>query len=107
MITTNTLTTGLAAKIECAQDQDVYSYPEYNHAGYGVWNDHYPFSKAEPRVIERRGGMKGSNSVLARMLDTNQAIVILSNNSRFNPDSFGDITNLREELIIELGRASR
>jgi CubicO group peptidase (beta-lactamase class C family) len=75
------------------------SYPEYNYTGYGVWNYNYPFVDSNPRIMERRGGILGANVVLVRLTDTKQTIIILSNNNRFNPDSFGDPGNMREALI--------
>ena len=75
------------------------SYPEYGYAGYGVWNYQYPFVASQPTIMERRGGILGANVVLVRLTDSNHTIIILSNNDRFNPDSFGDPTNLREKLI--------
>ncbi|MFK7904445.1 MAG: serine hydrolase domain-containing protein [Chitinophagales bacterium] len=81
------------------------SYPKFNYVGYGVWNYRYPFLDAQPTIMERRGGILGANVVLVRLTDTNQTIVILSNNSRFNPDSFGDASNLREALIRKLADA--
>ena len=78
------------------------SYPEYGYAGYGVWNYNYPFSENSPLVMERRGGIGGSNVVLVRLPDTKHTLIILSNNDQFNPDSFGDNSNLREALIREI-----
>ncbi|GMQ24321.1 hypothetical protein Aoki45_10030 [Algoriphagus sp. oki45] len=75
------------------------SYPEYNYTGYGVWTYSYPYAKGNPLIMERRGGILGSNSVLVRFLDSNQTLIILSNNDQFNPDSFGDPENLREGII--------
>jgi len=75
------------------------SYPEYNYTGYSVWTYRYPFVDSQPLVMERRGGILGANVVLIRLLEKNQSIIILSNNNRFNPDSFGDANNLREALI--------
>lgn len=43
----------------------------------------------------------GSNSALIRFIDMNRTIIILSNNNKFNPNSFGDLQSLREALIIE------
>lgn len=80
------------------------SYPEFNYTGYSVWTYNYPFAKNKPLVMERRGGIMGANSVLMRMLDTKQTIIILSNNDKFNPDSFGDSNNLREALLLELSQ---
>jgi D-alanyl-D-alanine carboxypeptidase len=80
------------------------SYPEYNYTGYSVWTYQYPFAATKPRIMERRGGILGSNSVLVRFLDANRTIIILSNNNAFNPDSFGDQDNLREALILELSK---
>lgn len=83
------------------------SYPEYNYSGYSVWTYKYPFIKTKPMVMERRGGILGANSVLIRMLDTNKTIIILSNNNRFNPDSFGNTKSLKEALMIETHKTSR
>ena len=78
------------------------SYPEHGYAGYGVWNYQYPFSATYPLVMERRGGIRGSNVVLVRLPETKHTLIILSNNDQFNPDSFGDSTNLREALITAI-----
>lgn len=75
------------------------SYPEYQYTGYGVWNYRYPFVAEQPMVMERRGQILGANVVLVRLTDDQYTIVILSNDDRFNPDSFGDEHNLREKLI--------
>jgi CubicO group peptidase (beta-lactamase class C family) len=80
------------------------SYPEYNYSGYSVWTYNYPFAPSKPKVMERRGGILGSNSVLIRMLETNKTIIILSNNDKFNPDSFGNTGGLKEALMIELDK---
>ena len=80
------------------------SYPEYNYSGYSVWTYNYPFVKSQPRIMERRGGILGANSVLIRMLDTNKTIIILSNNNKFNPDSFGNKEGLKEALMIEVAK---
>ncbi len=78
------------------------SYPRYGYAGYGVWNYAYPFIAQKPQIMERRGGIQGANVVLVRLIEANKTIIILSNDDRFNPDSFGDKTNLREMLIKAL-----
>jgi CubicO group peptidase (beta-lactamase class C family) len=83
------------------------SYPEYNYSGYSVWTYNYPFAPSKPKVMERRGGILGSNSVLIRFLETNKTIIILSNNNRFNPDSFGNTESLKEALMIETSKTSR
>ncbi|KAA3440056.1 serine hydrolase domain-containing protein [Rufibacter hautae] len=83
------------------------SYPQYNYTGYSVWTYHYPFAATKPLIMERRGGILGSNSALVRMLDANKTIIILSNTNQFNPDSYGDKENLREALLMELGKAPR
>lgn len=77
------------------------SYPEYNYSGYSVWTYTYPYAKSKPRIMERRGSIMGSNSALIRFIDMNRTIIILSNNNKFNPNSFGDLQSLREALIIE------
>jgi CubicO group peptidase (beta-lactamase class C family) len=83
------------------------SYPEYNYSGYSVWTYNYPFAPSKPKVMERRGGILGANSVLVRLLDTKKTIIILSNNNRFNPDSFGDTRSLKEALMIKIEETSR
>lgn len=82
------------------------SYPEYQYVGYGVWNYQYPFLASKPRIMERRGKIMGANVVLVRLIDENKTIIILSNNDAFNPDSFGDDKNLREQLIRAIGSDS-
>ena len=77
-------------------------YPENNYAGYGVWNYDYPYAKGNPTIMERRGKILGANVVLVRLTDENYTIIILSNDDRFNPDSFGDEENLREILIRKI-----
>ncbi|MEO0733897.1 MAG: serine hydrolase domain-containing protein, partial [Bacteroidota bacterium] len=73
---------------EAGRKQLAISYPEYNYVGYSVWNYNYPFVDAQPTVMERRGGILGANVVLVRLTDDNYTIIILSNDDRFNPDSF-------------------
>ena len=75
------------------------SYPQHQYVGYSVWNYRYPFVESQPLIMERRGSILGANVVLVRLIDRNQTIIILSNNDRFNPDSFGDPNNLREAII--------
>lgn len=82
------------------------SYPKYNYSGYSVWTYNYPFAKSQPKIMERRGGILGANSVLVRMLDTNKTIIILSNNNKFNPDSFGNTKSLKEALMIAVDDAN-
>jgi len=83
------------------------SYPEYNYSGYSVWTYNYPFASSKPRIMERRGQILGSNSVLLRFIDTNKTIIILSNNNRFDPNSFGNTKSLKEALMIEISKTSR
>ena len=83
------------------------SYPEYNYSGYSVWTYNYPLAQSNPKVMERRGGILGANSVLIRLLDTNKTIIILSNNNKFNPDSFGNTQGLKEALMIKIDEANR
>lgn len=89
--------------INLASKEKLYtSYPEYNYTGYSVWTYDYPFTKPPVRVMERRGGIMGANNTLIRMLYLNRTIIILSNNSKFNPDSFGNASGLKEALMIEM-----
>lgn len=87
---------------QASQERLYTSYPEYNYSGYSVWTYAYPFSASQPRVMERRGGILGANSVLVRLLDLNRTLIILSNNDRFDPDSFGDTASLKEALMIAM-----
>ena len=80
------------------------SYPEYNYSGYSVWTYNYPYAKAKPKIMERRGSILGSNSVIIRFLETNRTVIILSTNNKFNSDSFGDTKSLKEALVIESRR---
>ena len=82
------------------------SYPEYNYSGYSVWTYNYPFAKSKPKIMERRGGILGSNSALIRMIEMNRTVIILSNNNKFNPDSFGNTKSLKEGLMIETSKIS-
>ncbi|HAA10323.1 MAG TPA: hypothetical protein DCE41_00985 [Cytophagales bacterium] len=75
-------------------------HPEWGCPAYSVWTYKYPFVASKPRLMERRGGILGANCVLVRGLEEDFALIILSNNSAFNPDSFGDPTNLREALLM-------
>lgn len=90
---------------EESKEQMFTSYPAYNYSGYGVWTYNYPFARSSPKIMERRGGIRGANSVLIRFLDTNKTIIILSKNNKFNPDSFGNIESLKESLMIEIDKS--
>ncbi|MEM9722853.1 MAG: serine hydrolase domain-containing protein [Bacteroidota bacterium] len=94
---------GQALLSEKMSDLLAKSYPENSYCGYSVWNYRYPFSDIKPLIMERRGGIMGANVVLVRMPEQSGSIIILSNDDRFNPDSFGDESNLRERLIRVLG----
>jgi CubicO group peptidase (beta-lactamase class C family) len=83
------------------------SYPEYNYSGYSVWTYNYPFVTSKPKIMERRGGILGSNSVLIRIIEMNRTIIILSNNNKFNPDSFGNTKSLKEALMVETIKTGR
>lgn len=83
------------------------SYPEYNYTGYSVWTYNYPFLDSQPRLMERRGGILGNNCVLVRFLDSNKTLIILSNNNRFNPDTFGQTQALKEALIMAMAQGGR
>ena len=74
-------------------------YPSLGYVAYGAWVFNSPFIEGQPLLFERRGGIQANNHVLLRALDDNFTIIILSNNSNFNPDTFGDETNLKEKLL--------
>ncbi|WP_439474758.1 serine hydrolase domain-containing protein [Algoriphagus formosus] len=82
------------------------SYPEYNYTGYGVWTYSYPYAENSPLIMERRGGILGSNSTLVRLLESNQTLIILSNNDRFDTDTFGNPENLKEAIIKFLAKSN-
>lgn len=80
------------------------SYPEYNYTGYSVWTYTYPFSESKSKIMERRGSIEGANVVLLRILSTNRTIVILSNNNKFDSDSFGNREQLKEALLMTVDK---
>ncbi len=85
---------------ESSKEKMFTSYPEYNYTGYSVWTYRYPFLDSQPLLMERRGGILGANVVLVRLLEQNKTIIILSNNNRFDTNTFGNKENLKEALII-------
>jgi len=73
--------------------------PELGFASLSVWNYNYPYCSSKPFIMERRGGILGANTVIMRLPETGHTIIILSNTDRFDPDTFGNASNLREALI--------
>ena len=75
------------------------SNPKIGYVAYGSWVFKSPFIKGKPTIVERRGSIQGFNGVFVRCPEQNHTLVILSNNNHFNPDSFGDKKNLKEQLL--------
>ncbi len=75
------------------------SHPEHGYVAFGSWAYNYPFVDSMPLLAERRGGFPGYNHAFVRFLDSQGTLIILSNNDQFNPDTFGDASNLKEALI--------
>ncbi len=78
------------------------SHPELGYVAYGSWVYDYYFLKSAPRVVERRGGILGFNHTFIRMPGINKTLIILSNNDRFDPDTFGQLDSFKDKLIKAL-----
>ncbi len=83
-------------------DQMYTSHPELGYVAYGSWVYDYYFLPSSPRLVERRGGILGFNHTFIRMPEVNKTLVILSNNDRFNPDTFGQLDSFKDQLIAAL-----
>ncbi len=78
------------------------SHPELGYVAYGSWVYEYYFLPTAPRLVERRGGFLGFNHAFIRMPGINKTLIILSNNDRFDPDTFGKLDSFKDQLIKAL-----
>ncbi|WP_170827466.1 serine hydrolase domain-containing protein [Roseivirga sp. 4D4] len=78
------------------------SKPSLGYAALGCWTFNSPFITGKPRVMERRGGIMGSNSVLITSLDGPETLIVLSNTDQFDPNTFGQSDNMKEYLFKTL-----
>jgi CubicO group peptidase (beta-lactamase class C family) len=78
------------------------SHPELGYVAYGSWVYDYYFLPSSPRLVERRGGILGFNHAFIRMPEINKTLIILSNNDRFDPDTFGQLDSFKDRLIKAL-----
>ena len=78
------------------------SSAELGYAALGCWTFNSPFIAGQPRVMERRGGILGSNAVIMTSLDGPETLIALSNTDQFNTDTFGDSSNMKEYLFQTL-----
>ncbi len=83
-------------------DSMYVSHPELGYVAYGSWVYEYYFLPSKPKVVERRGGILGFNHAFIRMPGINRTLIMLSNNNRFNPDTFGQLDSLKDKLIKAL-----
>lgn len=85
-----------------AKKQLFKSEPSLGYVALGCWTFNTPFVSGKPRVMERRGGILGSTSVLMTSLDGPETLIVLSNTNGFNPDTFGQSDNMKEYLFKTL-----
>lgn len=78
------------------------SAPSLGYAALGCWTFNSPFIPSSPRVLERRGGILGATSVIMTSLDGPETLIVLSNTTGFNPDTFGQADNMKEYLFKQL-----
>ncbi len=78
------------------------SHPELGYVAYGSWVYDYFFLPSSPQVVERRGRSYGFNHTFIRMPGINKTLIILSNNDRFDPDTFGKLDSFKDRLIKAL-----
>ena len=69
------------------------------YVALGCWSFNSPFIEGAPRVMERRGEILGSTSVIMTHLDGPETVIVLSNTDEFRPETFGDAENLKEYLF--------
>lgn len=85
-----------------AKEQLFKSEPSLGYVALGCWTFNTPFIEGRPKVLERRGGILGSTSVLMTSLDGPETLIVLSNTNGFNPDTFGQSDNMKEYLFKTL-----
>ncbi len=78
------------------------SHPELGYVAFGSWVFDYYFLPSSPRMVERRGGILGHNHTFIRIPEVNKTLIILSNNDRFDPDTFGQVDSFKDRLIASL-----
>ena len=72
------------------------SYPELWGVAYSFWVNEQPFGKIKSRVMDRRGGIGGSNVAWYHFINENKTIIVISNSNA------ADVVKLREELAVAL-----
>ncbi|MFY0593318.1 serine hydrolase domain-containing protein [Roseivirga sp.] len=82
------------------------SNPKLGYVALGCWTFKSPFIANNPKVLERRGGILGSTSVIMTSLDGPETLIVLSNTDGFNPDTFGQAENMKEYLFKQLFTAN-
>lgn len=87
---------------EKAKKQLFKSEPSLGYVALGCWTFNTPFVNGRPKVLERRGGILGSTSVLMTSLNGPETLIVLSNTDGFNPDTFGQSNNMKEYLFKTL-----
>jgi CubicO group peptidase (beta-lactamase class C family) len=89
---------------EDALNQMYHTHPELGYVAYGNWVYKYPFLPFNPTLVERRGSIQGFSGVFIRFIDDKYTLIILSNNDRFDPSTYGDRGNLKEQIIMQMGK---
>ncbi|OEK06696.1 serine hydrolase domain-containing protein [Roseivirga misakiensis] len=82
------------------------SNPKLGYVALGCWTFNSPFIANSPKILERRGGILGSTSVIMTSLDGPETLIVLSNTDGFNPDTFGQADNMKEYLFKQLFTAN-
>ncbi len=85
-----------------SMDKLFKSEPKLGYVALGSWTFSSPFISGSPRVMERRGGILGSTSVIMTNLNGPETLIVLSNTDEFNPDTFGQADNMKEYLFKAL-----
>ncbi|GAB5528105.1 MAG: serine hydrolase domain-containing protein [Roseivirga sp.] len=85
-----------------SMDKLFKSEPKLGYVALGSWTFNSPFISGSPRVLERRGGILGSTSVIMTNLNGPETLIVLSNTDEFNPDTFGQADNMKEYLFKAL-----